>query len=415
MFKSIKAFFGDRAELNRFKASPESERQLVFYAEGAQDWPHFEAAIHHLTCKLELVVSYVTSQPDDPALASDSPNSNPNSNPNPNLRGFCVGSGTVRTLFFQSLEAQVLVMTMPEIETSFLKRSQVAPVHYVYLFHAISSSHMVYQKGAFDGYDSVLCVGPHHVAEIRETERVYELPEKILVEHGYGRLDALIEKNRALPPFEPSAGDAKKVLVASSWGVGSFIEMPVGRDLIRVLLADGHEVTARLHPMTVRRLPELASELEGEFAGQGRFRVETDMSEQTSLHESDIMICDWSGAGSEYAFALGRPVLYIDTPRKINNPEYQKIGLVPLEESIRTEIGDLLDPGEIERASQCVRELTRDPRAVREKIDAARERLIFNNGRSGEVAGNYIHGLLEARSRAGDASADVAVSQGGSS
>ena len=49
-------------------------------------------------------------------------------------------------------------------------------------------------------------------------------------------------------------------------------------------------------------------------------------------------------------FALGRPVLYIDTPRKINNPEYQKIDLVPLEESIRIEIGDLLAPEDIGRA-----------------------------------------------------------------
>lgn len=399
MFKSIKAFFGDRGELKRFQESPEDERQLVFYAEGAQDWPHFEASVRHLTQKLGRTIAYVTSQSDDPVLESR----------NPNLRTFCVGGGTVRTLFFQALDASVLVMTMPDLETSFLKRSQVAPVHYVYLFHAISSTHMVYQKGAFDGYDSVLCVGPHHMDEIRETERVYASPEKILIEHGYGRLDALIEKNRELPPFRPTEGDAKKVLVASSWGVGSFIEISLGRELIRGLLADRHEVIVRLHPMTVRRMPALEGELVREFAGQGRFRVETDMGEQASLHESDIMISDWSGAGSEYAFALGRPVLYVDTPRKINNPEYEKIDRVPLEESIRTEIGDLLAPDEIARASEYVRALTRDPGAFRDRVDAARERLIFNTGRSGEAAGDYIDGLLRERASAGDAVADVAV------
>ncbi len=385
MFKAIKELFGTRSELSRFKKSPESDREIVFYAEGAQDWPHFEASVRHLTRSLGQRITYVTSQPDDPVLERK----------DPNLVPYCIGSGALRTLFFQGLDCKVLVMTMPELEASFIKRSHVAQVHYVYLFHAINSTHMVYQTGAFDGYDSVLCVGPHHCEEIRKTEQVYDLPAKKLIEHGYGRLDALIAEAEKLPAFRPGDGAQKNVLLASSWGVGSVIELPEGRELIRALLAADHRLTVRLHPMTVRRFPDLAGELEAEFSSHASLRVETNMHSQQSLHESDIMISDWSGAGSEYAFALERPVLYIDTPPKVNNPEFARLDLPPLEDTIRREIGDVLPLDAINSVNDKIRELTADPDAFRDRIVAARERLIFNNGRSGEVAGDYIHGLLK--------------------
>ena len=33
------------------------------------------------------------------------------------------------------------------------------------------------------------------------------------------------------------------------------------------------------------------------------------------------MVSDWSGVAMEFAFGLERPVLFIDVPRKTNNPE----------------------------------------------------------------------------------------------
>ena len=44
------------------------------------------------------------------------------------------------------------------------------------------------------------------------------------------------------------------------------------------------------------------------------------------------MISDWSGVAIEYAFAFEKPVLFIDTPQKINNPDCYQIDIVPLED-----------------------------------------------------------------------------------
>ena len=51
------------------------------------------------------------------------------------------------------------------------------------------------------------------------------------------------------------------------------------------------------------------------------------------------MISDWSGAALEYSFGLNKPVIFLDLPKKINNPSYKDIDVIPLEVSIREDIG----------------------------------------------------------------------------
>ena len=168
----------------------------------------------------------------------------------------------------------------------------------------------------------------------------------------------------------------------------------VGAELIGLLLEAGHSVVLRLHPMTVRRFPKLAGEMAKRF-GDGGLRVETDMREQASLHESELMIGDWSGAALEYAFGLERPVLFIDMPQKINNPEHDRIGLITLEESIRAEIGAIVDPQDLRAGLPLVDELCADPDAYRERLREARERAVYNVGRSASVGAAHVARLAD--------------------
>ena len=379
----IDRFFPAWASLRAFNRLSREERTIVFYAESRADWAHLGPIVEELTERRDRRVCYVTSDEDDPILSAG----------NQRVLTFYVGTGPTRTTFFRLLEATVLVMTLPDLETYHLKRS-VHPVHYVYVFHSMVSSHMIYRKGAFDAYDTVLCVGAHHVAEIRRTEEEYGLAPKELVEHGYGRLDLILATAAERPPFEPSAGASKRLLLAPSWGECSFIEAPYRADLVRVLLDAGHEVVLRLHPMTVRHHPKLADELATTFEGR-TFRVATDMREQASLHESDLMISDWSGAALEYAFGLERPVLFIDTPKKVNNPEYERIGLTAIEESIRTEIGAIVDPANLSAALPHIERLTADPAAFTERLRDARERTVYNVGRSASVGATHVAHLAD--------------------
>ena len=59
------------------------------------------------------------------------------------------------------------------------------------------ATHTIYRKGAFDHFDSIFCVGHHHIEEISATESVYNLNHKNLVAYGYGLVDKL-QKNKPI-------------------------------------------------------------------------------------------------------------------------------------------------------------------------------------------------------------------------
>ena len=176
--------------LRTFRSLPPHRRAIVFYSEGRHDWPHLAPLVNYLTRDMCKDICYVASEKDDPGLALN----------DDHITGIRIGQGTARTVFFLLLEAHVMVMTMSDLNTYHIKRS-IHPVHYVYVCHSMASNHMSGRPGSIDHYDTIFCVGPHHVQEIRETEALYGLAAKELFEHGYGRLDLILD--RARQDFDP--------------------------------------------------------------------------------------------------------------------------------------------------------------------------------------------------------------------
>ncbi len=161
--------------------------------------------------------------------------SGPASGPSTSARG-SVGRTSSRRW-----RSDVLVATVPQLGIPVLPRSQRAAAvgtQYVYVFHSMASTHMIYEPDGFDHYDTVCCVGPYMVEEIRRREELEGLPAKELVEHGYGRLDTILAT--PVPPRVPDA-EHPTVLVAPSWGPTCIVET-VGVDLVRALLDDGCRV-----------------------------------------------------------------------------------------------------------------------------------------------------------------------------
>ena len=161
---------------------------------------------------------------------------------------------------------------------------------------------------------------------------------------------------RPAAPVDPTK--PLSVLVAGSWGPDALMENPEGERVLAGLLAAGHQVTARLHPMTTRHHPELAPGLRERFDG---LVVETDMRGRESLFTSDVMISDWSGASFDYAFGLGKPVVYVDMPRKINNDKYLDIGVEPVEVRLRSEIGGSVAREDVDKIGSAVEHAAKAP------------------------------------------------------
>ena len=284
-----------------------------------------------------------------------------------------------------------MVMTMTDLGNYHMKRSR-HPVHYVYAFHSLVSTHMSYRPRSFDNYDSVLCVGPHQTEEIRQTEALHGLPSKTLVKAGYGRLDTII-RSRSWEP-DPGIHQVRRVLVAPSWGPNSLLETH-GEQLLEILLAQGYLVTLRPHAMAIRLRRRLWKDLQSRFGSDPNFILDLKPASQGSVDSSDLMICDWGGSALEYAFGLERPVLFIDVPKKVFNPGYEAISCEPLEVAIRSQIGVVLPPEDLAHLPELVDSLCADPDAWRERIRDLRSSWVYNVGAAGKVGAAHIAEVAE--------------------
>ena len=379
--------FGDEwKELKKFKKLTDKERSIVFYSENESYTVHFEKLIKELTNVHHLTVCYVTSSKDDPILNSS----------NAKILSFYIGDGAARTNFFINLKADILVMTMPDLQTFHIKRSKVHNVHYVYVFHSMVSTHMIYRKNAFDSFDTIFCVGKHHVNEISKNEKKYGLPSKKLVEFGYEKLEQLmdeVEKNSKIKSIEKNN---RTILVAPSWGTTGLIETR-GDEIIQTLLDSGYDVILRPHPMTYKKSQKTIKNIEKKFQKNIHFKLELDIRNSNSFFLSDCMISDWSGVAIEYAFALEKPVLYVDIPKKINNHDYNDLEIIPLEEKIRSQIGAIISPLELSNLSSEIENLCLNIDQNRKKIQTVKEETVFNLGKSEKYGAMYLLEFLAGR------------------
>ena len=366
----------DWKELRRFESLEQSDRSIVFYAEDNFSIIYFEPILTELTENLKRQVCYLTSSSDDPILTTE----------NKRIKAFYIGEGSIRTKLFLTLKADVLVMTMPDLETFHIKRSKVHPVHYVHIFHSIVSTHMTYRKGAFNNFDTILCVGKHHIKEIQETERIYGLKPKNLFEHGYGLLDTLMKN------YSSSLGknyNEKQVLIAPSWGKNSLLENH-GHKIVKILLDNGYYVIVRPHPVTIKKQSKIINSLKEDFKTNPNFKLETDLRFFNSLQSSQYMISDWSGIALEYAFTFERPVLFVDVPKKINNLDYEKISYTPIEVSLRKQLGDSVSIHDFDKIPEKLESLYKNLDDFKKQVIQIRSQTIFNLQKSGEVGAKYI-------------------------
>jgi YidC/Oxa1 family membrane protein insertase len=363
------AVFAGWKGLRQFRKLPWDWRNIVVYSESGQDWHQFSGLIEHLNGPLGRKTCYVTSDPSDPGLARE----------HDNFRALCIPEGLFLTIFFQTQQADVVVLTFMDLGNLHLKRS-LHPVHYVYLFHSMGSTHMVDNENSYDNYDSLFCTGPHQVAEIRRREELAGLPAKHLFDYGHPRLEQVIEEGRVWRgngrPDEPAT-----VLIAPTWGADSIFNS-CGQPLIRTLLDAGYRVVMRPHYQSLRQWPDVISKVRETFTGHERFEYVDRMGETDSIMRSDVLVSDWSAMALEYSLGLEKPVVFIDVPRRIRNPNWKDLGIEPVESKIREQVGEIVSPEVLEEAPAAVERLIADPGRFRAKMRELRETMVFRLGHS---------------------------------
>lgn len=359
-------FFSHIKNVIDFSRLPKSCRRLTFYSESRNYWTHLEGLVKEVLDSSDVIVTYVSSDENDPGLSFN----------HPNYLTFLIDEGFVRNWFFENIETDVMVMSMPDINQFQVKRSK-NNVHYVYVQHSLVSLHMVYREGAFDFYDTIFCAGPYHLAEMRAIEVLRNLPKKVLVEHGYSRLDSiLVEAKKRVKEEKKSA--SLHALIAPSWGADGTIETGIGIKLVTELLHQGCRVTLRPHPQTIKFNRQEVDAIVHKFSGNPLFFYENNVAGQNSLHDSDFMISDWSGAALDYAFGLNKPVMFVDVPRKVNNTNYQQVDIEPFEVGVRSKIGTIVDVDNLNLAQ------------LKSTLDLDFSTMVYNIGKSDQVGARHL-------------------------
>lgn len=365
-----------------------ANKHLVFYSEKSGFYKYYEHIIKELLNRSNVTIHYVTSDPDDVVFTL--------AQQQKRIKPYYIGDKKLITLFMK-MDADMVVMTMPDLGNYYIKRSYVKKdIEYVYVFHYPLSTHMVLHADSLNHYDTILCVGDFQFDEIRRTEEIYGLTEKKLIACGYGLLEILFEGYRST---ECAGRERKRLLIAPSWQKDNILDSCID-NLLAALLGKGFQVTVRPHPEYVKRYSPKMDAIIQRYSGYegGDLLFELDFSSSTSIFDSDTVITDWSGTAYEFSFVTCKPAVFIDTPQKINNPEYTRLGIEPLEISLRSRIGISVSPDDLTALDQKIVRLLNRSNEYSEEILNLRNTYIANFGKSGQVACKYILDSLKTHS-----------------
>ena len=124
---------------------------------------------------------------------------------------------------------------------------------------------------------------------------------------------------------------------------------------------------------------------------------ELDFSVNRSTYASDLLITDWSGISYEFCIATKRPALFINTKLKCLNPNWKKIDLVPVEISLRDELGVSLEKDELSRVGEVVEELFAKEDYYFDKISDTMKDFFYNPNTATVAGAKYLLSSLAKR------------------
>ena len=210
----------------------------------------------------------------------------------------------------------------------------------VHMPHSIASLHMIYPADAFDGYDVIFAVGPHHEAEFSALGAWRNLAPRRCFPVGYGKADLLLDDSARV---QAAASTSKSVLLAPSWGPHSLLPT-MSTGLVEALLSRGQRVVLRPHPLHVLEREPSYEAIVQAFSGSRHISVELPDARADAMRSADVLITDYSGTAFEFALLRHRPVVFVDVPRKVVNENWEQIGLAPVEVALRGKIGRVVPP-----------------------------------------------------------------------
>lgn len=366
-------------------------KHIVFYSEKSGFYKYYKDIIEQLLKRSNLVIHYVTNDFNDVIfdIAKDEPR----------IKPYYIGLKKT-ALLMMLVETDIFVMTTPDLDKYYLKRSYIKKdTEYIFVPHDAMSPHLGFNDGALDAFDTVFCAGQHVVDVVRRLVEIKNLPEKNLVEFGFPLLDNLVEAGRK-ENENKKTGKVKEILIAPSWQEDNILDSCIDR-IIDGLYGKEYKISVRPHPEYVKRYGYQMSKLVEKYKDYDKdlLTFELDFSNNKSVYSSDLLITDWSGISAEFCFATGRPALFVNTAPKICNPNWEQVGITPVQMSLRDIIGVSVEKEDLGNIAQTVKELFKKQSEYNKTINECFKDFTFNHGNAAEKGAQYILKSLSQKSK----------------
>ena len=304
---------------------------------------------------------------------------------NPQIKAYYIAEKKLITLMMK-MDADVVVMTMPDIETYHIKRSYIRKdIEYIFVPHGIGSTSLTLRNHATDNYDTVFLIDKYQRKEEENISKINNLKDRKLFNFGYTLLDDMIANYNKTK----EKSNEKTVLIAPSWQKDNIIDLCLD-EILSKLKGHDYKVIVRPHPQHVRHMREKFEKLKDQYKNDKTVEIQTDFSSNNTVFNASLLISDWSGIAYEYAYTTKKPVLFINSPMKVMNPEYKKYESNPFDIWIRSEIGEELELNELKNIDKVVEKMFDDKDKYSKKITKLVNDSVYNLGTSGEEGAKYI-------------------------
>ncbi len=366
----------EKADYKRFFSG--GKKKIVFYSEKNGFYKYYKDIIEEIIRRTNIVIHYITSDPKDAVFELEGDQFKP----------YYIGENRLIVLMMK-LETELCVMTTPDLENFHLKRSYVKKdIEYIYVPHDVNSANLSFHKEALDHFDTIFVSGIRNKEEIKEREERFGIPHKRIVEWGSSVIDDMSKAYARMEQAAEERDQKKTILIAPSWQKDNILDSCI-EQLLEGLSGLPYQVIIRPHPQYVRLFEEKIDALARKYEAYG-IQVQKDFSSNETVYMADLLVTDWSSIAFEYAFSTLKPVLFIDTPMKIMNPDYQELSTVPIDLELRNKIGISLKMEQAGEIGNAVKELLFGQEFSREEMKKMREFYIYNNGNSGKIGAEYM-------------------------
>ena len=373
----------EQEDIKRFK---QAEKELVFYALSGGQYKFYQNIIEYLFDHSDIVIHYLTNDPDDGVFKF---------NHERMITYYASQQKTISLLL--KLKAKIFFTTVPDLQVYHMKRSIVQEdIEYIHIIHGIPSAHMTAREKAYDYFDTIFCVGPHHIRELQRRIQLANLPAKNLVKAGYPVYDQLIE---AYTLHEHHVNKRPQILIAPSWQKENILETCID-EILDALIGKGYQLIVRPHIQFTLMFPDLMvglAEKYAEYTATEEIIFDLNFAENKYIFTADLLMTDWSGIAYEFSYCGLRPSIFINTPMKVLNPNYELYGLEVTDLTLRDQVGLSVDMDKLDTLSERVAYLLANKDMYKEKIQEVVNTHLFYPHRSGEAGGRYIINQLDKR------------------